>query len=65
MLERLERHIGTDRQYLELRLHRNLWRRAMMRRSSVIENSASTQAGVLGKKPCLRHFRLFIGTRGR
>jgi TldD protein len=46
MLERLERHIGTDRQFLELRLHRNHSRRAVMRRGSVIENSASSHAGI-------------------
>jgi TldD protein len=46
MLERLERHIGTDSRFLELRLHRNHSRRSAMRRGSVIENSASSHAGV-------------------
>jgi TldD protein len=45
MLEQLERHITADQGYAELRLHRNLSRRVVMRRGSVIENSTSTLAG--------------------
>jgi TldD protein len=45
MLERLERHMITDGGYAELRLHRNLSRRVVMRRGNLIENSTSTLAG--------------------
>jgi TldD protein len=45
VLEQLERHITADHGYTELRLHRNLSRRVVMRRGSVIENSTSTSAG--------------------
>jgi TldD protein len=45
MLEQLERHVTADQGYAELRLHRNLSRRAVMRRGSLIENSTSTLAG--------------------
>jgi TldD protein len=45
VLDQLERHITADRGYAELRLHRNLSRRAVMRRGNLIENSASTLAG--------------------
>src|SRR6516164_8217819 len=45
MLEQLERYITADQGYAELRLHRNLSRRVVMRRGSLIENSTSTLAG--------------------
>jgi TldD protein len=45
MLQRLERFVGTEHGYTELRLHRNLSRRLAMRRGNLIENSTTTLAG--------------------
>jgi TldD protein len=45
MLERLERFVGAERGYTELRLHRNLSRRLAMRQGNLIENSTTTLAG--------------------
>lgn len=45
MLERLERFVGAERRYTELRLHRNLSRRLVLRQGNLIENSTTTLAG--------------------
>ncbi|MFI4985968.1 MAG: hypothetical protein ACHQF3_00850 [Alphaproteobacteria bacterium] len=45
MLDRLERLVSAAPGYAELRLHRNLARRLVMRRGALIENSSHVLAG--------------------
>ena len=56
MLERLERFVAAERDYTELRLHRNSSRRLVMRRGSLIENSSTTLAGCAARCHALGTF---------
>jgi TldD protein len=56
MLERLERFVGAEQRYTELRLHRNLSRRLAMRQGNLIENSTTTLAGCAARCHALGTF---------